>query len=114
MAEFVKGGTSRSARTSSASTRPRACARGTSSAASGAIRSRIRSRACATVSTGAADLSIVPVAVFELRRAALPVGDDLPVEPGSHHPVCHRPRDPHLHEGLYLVGHDLVAGGFDG
>src|SRR5207302_6995718 len=114
MAEFVKGGTSRSARTSSASTRPRACARGTSSAASGAIRSRIRSRACATVSTGAADLSIVPVAVFELGRAALAVGDDVLVEPGSDHLVRHRTRNPQLREGLDLVGHDLVAGGFDG
>src|SRR2546428_11388885 len=111
MAEFVKGGTSRSARTSSASTRPRACARGTFSAASGAIRSRIRSRACATVSTGAEDLSIVPVAVFELRRAALAVGGDVLVEPRTGHLVLHRPPNPQLRESLDLVGHDPVAGG---
>src|SRR2546428_13951892 len=109
MAEFVKGGTSRSARTSSASTRPRACARGTSSAARGAIPSRIRSRACATVSTGAADLSIVPVAVFELGRAALAVGDDVLVGPGGDHLVRHRTRNPPPPEGPDFVVHDPFA-----
>src|SRR3989449_1972347 len=114
MAELVKGGTSRSAWTSSARTRPRACVRETSSAASGAIRSRIRSRACATVSTGAGGLSIVPVAVFELGRAALAVGDHVLVEPGGDHLVRHRTRNPQLREALDLVGHNLIAGGFDG
>src|SRR3989442_1387960 len=114
MAELVRGGTSPSAWTSSASPRPRACVRGTSSAATGAIRSRIRSRACATVSTGAGDLSIVPVAVFELGRAALAVGDHVLVEPGGDHLVRHRPRNPQLREALDLVGHHLIAGGFDG
>src|SRR5438270_12541414 len=114
MAELAKGGTSRSARTSSARTRPRACLSGTSSAPSGAIRSRIRSRACATVSTGGWRLSIVPVAVFELWRAALAVGDDVLVEPGGDHLVRHRARNSELREALDLVGHDLVAGGLDG
>src|SRR5205809_5362650 len=114
MAELAKGGTSRSAWTSSARTRPRACVRGTSSASSRAIRSRIRSRACATVSTSrSSDLPIVPVAVFELGRSALTIGDHVLVEAGGDHLVRHRARNSEFGETLDLVGHDLVPGSLD-
>src|SRR6266851_7878278 len=114
MAEFVKGGTSRSERTSSASTRPRASNRGVSWASRTAMRERIRSRAWATVRRGGLGLAIVPVTVFELGPAAFAVGDDVLVETGSDHLVSHRTGDSKLGEGLDLVGHDLVACTLDG
>src|SRR5438128_1180480 len=115
MAELAKGGTSRSAWTSSARMRPWACVIGTSSASSGATRSRIRSRACATVSTSRfSDLPIVPVAVFELGGSALTIGDHVLVEAGGDHLVRHRARNSEFGETLDLVGHDLVTGSLDG
>src|ERR1700738_4323026 len=115
MAEFVNGGTSRSERTSSASTRPRASNRGVSWASRTLTRARIRSRAWATVRRGGClGLPIVPVTVFELGPAALAVGDDVLVEAGSDHLIGHGAWDPELGEGLDLVGHDLVARGLDG
>src|SRR5438876_5635405 len=114
MAELAKGGTSRSAWTSSARARPWAWVRGTSSASSGATRSRICARACATVSAVDGGLSIVPVAVFELGRSALTIGDHVLMEAGGDHLVRHRPRNSEFAEALDLVGHDLVAGGLDG
>src|SRR3984893_1737888 len=115
MAEFVNGGTSRSERTSSARTRPRASIRGVSWASRTVMRERIRSRAWATVRRGGCSgLPIVPVTVFELGPAALAVGDDVLVETGSDHLVRHRTRDPELGQGLDLVSHDLVARGLDG
>src|SRR5205807_3583560 len=115
IAELAKGGTSRSERTSSASTRPRACVRATGSGSSAAIRSRIRSRAWATVSNGRAScLPIVPVAVFELGSATFAVGHDVLVEARGDHLVRHGTRNAELGEGLDLIGHDLVARAFDG
>src|ERR1700730_4187254 len=115
MAEFVNGGTSRSERTSSASTRPLASIRGVSSPSRTLMRARIRSRAWATVrSAGCLGLPIVPVTVFELGPAAFAVGNDVLVETGSDHLVRHRTRDSELGERLDLVGHDLVARGLDG
>src|ERR1700736_4562428 len=115
MAEFVNGGTSRSERTSSVSTRPRASIRGVSWASRTVMRARIRSRAWATVRRGGClGLSIVPVTVFELGPAAFAVGDDVLVETGSDHLVRHRARDSELGEGFDLVGHDLVARRLDG
>src|SRR5207237_6913046 len=110
MAEFVKGGTSRSEVTSSASTRPRASTRGVSWASRTVMRERIRSRAWATVRRGGfCGLPIVPVTVFELGPAALAVGDDVLVETGCDHLVGHGTWDPELGEGLDLVGHDFVV-----
>src|SRR5438094_28082 len=114
MAELAKGGTSRSAWTSSARTRPWPWVSVTSSASSGATRSRIRARACATVSAVGGGLSIVPVAVFELGRSALTIGDHVLMEAGGDHLVRHRARNSEFAECLDLVGHDLVAGGLDG
>src|ERR1700680_2775038 len=115
MAELAKGGTSRSERTASARTRPRACVNATSSLPSAVICSRIRSRAWATVSNGRGSLlPIVPVAVFELGSATFAVGHDVLVEPRSDHLVGHGARDTELGEALDLVGHDLVARSFDG
>src|SRR6266852_6053242 len=114
MAEFVNGGASRSERTSSARTRPRASKRGVSWASRTEMRARIRSRAWATVRRRGLGLPIVPVTVFELGPAAFAVGDDVLVETGSDHLVSHGTWDSELGEGLDLVGHDLVAGGLDG
>src|ERR1700730_879765 len=115
MAEFVNGGTSRSERTSSARTRPRASIRGVSWASRTVMRARIRSRAWATVRRGGClGLPIVPVTVFELGPAAFAVGDDVLVETGSDHLVRHRTWDSELGEGLDLVSHDFVASRLDG
>src|SRR3977135_3645358 len=115
MAEFVNGGTSRSERTGSASTRPRASISGVSSALRGRAREGIGSRAWATVRRGGfSGLPIVPVTVFELGPAAFAVGDDVLVESGGDHLVRHRTWDAELGEGLDLVGHDLDARRLDG
>src|SRR5438309_1187201 len=102
-------------RPAEASTRPRACVRATVSASSAAIRSRIRSRAWATVSNGRVScLPIVPVTVFELGSATFAVGHDVLVEARGDHLVRHGTRNAELGEGLDLIGHDLVARAFDG
>src|ERR1700716_304092 len=115
MAEFAKGGTSRSERSSCARTRPRASVRARVSASSAATRSRIRSRAWATVSNGRGSLlPIVPVTVLELGSATFAVGYDVLVESGGDHLVRHGTRNAEFRKGLDLVGHDLVAGAFNG
>src|SRR3979411_1726402 len=115
MAEFVNGGTSRSERTGSASTRPRASISGVSSALRTVTRERIRSRAWATVRRGGFfGLPIVPVTVFELGPATFAVGNERRVETGGNHLVGHGTGDPQLGEGLDLISHDFVARGLDG